>query len=443
MKRQLVAGLAAALLGVGSLAAAQQQQTNDVQQQQQQSGAWYGQAWQQYPGQTWQDRLCGTCAKFTLAGEYFYRNVKEKQPYSLTSDMLFFVPGGKILPLAAGSSCDDPTCGTVADIFYEPSFLEQTVLASWSVKGRGNFGSVFTSYQYRCVGEPYFALRARWASGSVEQRHHENAPVDGYVFNDNLIYVEEVEFVESACIESDPDFCDGVFITDVDQGLDRFFPVQFTWGDQAHEWNVEARMGYTFGLGACNQFGFTPYLGVGYEAGRMNLVGRQMYSWWYIPVGFVASYQFTPGFSMALDADFGMMAGAQYIQFDEPAINNIHRHFDNKYRWELELPLTYQFNCWGNGNFSLGLVPFWHGWRTWEKLQGEMTTAHTLFNNGYVATNQVYDVFNPSGTEIAIAFAETDANFASNLVEYQDQPVATPRMLNNSWGGRLELAWVF
>jgi hypothetical protein len=444
MKRQLLAGLAAGLLGVSGLVAQQQPASNGQQQQQmQQSGAWYGQAWQQYPGQTWQDRLCGTCAKFTIAGEYFYRDVKVKQPYSLTSVNLFYTPFGKITPVAEGSCPNPDACSTIPVPVYAPELLVQSVLDPYSVKGRGNFGTVFTAYQYRCVGEPYFALRARWASGEVERRHHNDTAAP--VFNDNLLYFEEVTSLGTQCFAGTTNTCDGTFITSVNSGNSQFFPVPFTWSEHAHEWNVEARLGYTFGLGACNQFGFTPYLGVGYEAGRMNLVGRVMYSWMYIPVGFVASYQFTPGFSMALDADFGMMAGAKFIAYDEPAINNIHRHFDNKYRWELELPLTYQFNCWGNGNFSLGLVPFWHGWRTLEKLTGEVDVAHTEYGLGWDATNQFHDVFNPTflPTELAYAIALRDARHERNDVVYQDQPVATPRMLNNSWGGRLELAWAF
>jgi hypothetical protein len=136
----------------------------------------------------------------------------------------------------------------------------------------------------------------------------------------------------------------------------------------------------------------------------------------------VLTWQWTPAFSIALDGEFAMMAGAEYIQYDEPSVNNIHRHFDNKYRWELEMPLVYQFNCWGSGNFSLGLVPFWHGFRTQEKLQGQVPTAFSEHDETCLQ----------------------DEGFRTFTgITSQNQPVATPRILANSWGGRLELGWSF
>jgi hypothetical protein len=424
MKRQLIAGLAAGLLGVSGLVAAQQQ--GDQSQGSQYQGSQYQgqmlQGWQDYPGQTWQQKMCKS-GRFTLAGEYFYRNIKEKQPYSLTNHMDFFVPVG-LVEIAADAF----------QVGYAELELDQTVLQSWSVKGHGNFGAVFTAYQYRNNDEPYFALRARWSSGSVHKKHHHDgtSAVGPYVFNDLLDYVETATFSPTFEVFFNPE-----------QGPSQFIPTQFVWGDQAHEWNVEARLGYTFGGGCCNEFGLTPYLGVGYEGGRMNLVGRQEYWWWYIPVGFVASWQFNPNFSMALDAEFGMMAGARYVQFDEPSINNIHRQFDNKYRWELELPLNWQFPCWGRGNFSLGLVPFWHGWRTWEKLQGEMTVHRNVSGNGFESIAQFAVLQDPDGVITGQSFDFPNTTFFNNLVETYDQPVATPRMLNNSWGGRLEFGWTF
>jgi hypothetical protein len=421
MKRQLLAGLAAGLLGVSGLVA-QQQPASMGQQGQMMQG------WQQYPGQTWRDRLCQT-GRFTLAGEYFYRTVREKSPFSLVNFMVF--NHGDV----------DLIDGTLVPDFTNPQIAFQTVLSPWSVKGHGNFGTVYTAYQYRNNDEPYFALRARWASGKLKRRHSDDDGVT--VTNDILAYIATVpgEF-QNVDFDTTAPFTFSPFFTG-----DNFFVSQpFHFGRQAHEWNVEARLGYTFGAGACDQFGFTPYLGVGYEGGRMTLpnAGRQLYWWWYIPVGFVASYQFNPNFSMALDGEFGMMADASLVRFDDPATNNIHRKFDNKYRWELELPLNYQFVCWGCGTFSLGLVPFWHGWKTWEKLQGESTTRHDLTQFGVEATTNVQLGLLVAGGALTTVDVDMPSHYLfQNVVEEFDAPVATPRMLNNSWGGRLEFGWMF
>ena len=240
---------------------------------------------------------------------------------------------------------------------------------------------------------------------------------------------------------------------EIDRPVDPFIRRVFPWSNKAHEWNVETRVGYTFGFGACDQFAWTPYLGVGYEGGRMAIqgFGRQKYWWFYVPVGFVLSYEFQGGFGIALDADFGMMADAHYVALDEPSILNYERKFGDRYRWELELPLTYTFQqcCDGylsDGSMTIGLVPFWHGWRTRERLQGEQSVSFDSSSNGFRQTDT--GVFLPGAVvendpRLVRVAAGTEIELFTDMVNTFDQPVASPRMLNNSWGGRLEVSWNF
>ena len=406
MKRQLLTGLAAGLFGATSLVAL----TPASMGTQLASACDQGTCYQQ--GTSWQDRMQRN-GRFTLAGEYLYRRILERQPFDI--DNVMFIENGPMvcpIPIAPDERCP-------VDLVLAP--IVQGVLDPFRLHGHGNFGSVFVAYQYRANCEPYLALRARWASGEVERSHSDE---DGILVRNQILHFDEV---------------DGTGFRDS----------FFEWSDRAHEWNVEARLGYTFGLGCQGQFGLTPYLGAGYEGGHMNLHGRQHYRWFYIPVGFVASYQFNPEFSMGLDADFGMMADARYLNLDEPSINNIERMFGNRYRWELELPLTYTFACWNNGHFSMGLVPFWHGWRVREMLQGEESVQADFSSNGFAQTSPIGGgggrggpiPFLPQNPDIVENVNEVEV-FQDSVVTY-DQLVATPRMLNNSWGGRLEFAWQF
>jgi hypothetical protein len=237
-------------------------------------------------------------------------------------------------------------------------------------------------------------------------------------------------------------------------------PTNFRFGEQAHEWNGEVRLGYTFAAGCRDAFQFTPYSGVGYEGGRMNVLGRQRYWWWYVPVGFVASYDFWGGFGIELDADFGVMGRARYVALDEPPANNTEREMSSRYRWELELPLYYTWDCCfceGDGQFSVGVVPFWHGWRTKALLQGEQSVTSSYRTGSLTVNDTVFDQ-SVSTSAVLVPFTFGDGvtetqtfsqngQSASLAVDQQvityDTPVASPAMLNNSWGGRLEVSWGF
>jgi hypothetical protein len=392
MKRQLIAGLTVALLGVGCLIAEQQPSP--------------------YCQPVWQSRLQAN-GHFTLAGEYFYRRVLRTQPFDI-HNVMFIVDGPEI-------SSGHDSIG-----IHVP--LVQDILHHSRQHANGNYGSAFLSYYYRGACEPYFALRGRWASGEVQQGGKWRDGVS--VYNDILRYFEhetgEGEFVGPG-----------------------FIPTRFDWSQNAHEWNAEVRMGYTFGWGCYSAFQVTPYLGAGYESGHMNFVNRIQYSWFYIPVGILASYQTLNGFGIALDADFGMMGGSRFINLDEPTINNIERQFGNRYRWELELPLTYTFNsCWMNG-FTIGLVPFWHGWRVKELLQGEQPARYDIVFNGFEQIAATPPFVPPGELSPALPINPEESTFVTELetisagVVTMDQPVASPRLLNNSWGGRLEFGWQF
>jgi hypothetical protein len=248
----------------------------------------------------------------------------------------------------------------------------------YKAHGQGNFGVAYVGYEYRQYDTVYGALRARWANGSVHRRKRGDEVVVNRV---------------------------------IDRG--------FLWSNRAHEWNVEGRVGYTVCLGGQDEMGLSPYSGVGYEAGHMTLVGRQYYSWWYIPVGFVASYDWQNGFMLCVDADFGMMAGSRYIRLDEPTVNNIEREFGNRYRWELEMPVSFTGCDW-----AVAIVPFWRAWRVRDNLQGIRETRFDSAVDGFVIA--------PTETEL----------FRDMRVKF-DQPVVSPAILSNSYGGRLEFSWYF
>jgi hypothetical protein len=407
MKRQLLAGLASGLLGVGCLVAQSQAMTPPQQ------------APNYVNSRTWQQRMALN-GHFTIAGEYFYRRLLETQPFEIVN-FEYFLEG----PEVRHESGAVETVPVIANII-DPV----------RTRTHGNFGAAFVQYAYRGCNEPYLALRGRWSSGEIDTHHGHR-------------HFGERREEGDDDVEVDNDIQD---YNEVDRPDHPFRPVTYVWDNHAHEWNVEGRFGYTFALGACNQFYFSPYLGVGYEGGRMAVdgFGRQKYWWFYVPVGFLASYEFMSGFGIALDADFGMMADAHYVAIDEPPVNNYERKFGDRYRWELELPLTWTFiGCWSDGQFTLGLVPFWHGWRTRERLQGELPTSFDRVTNGF--TKETTDVTMPGPVVVYPDVSSANGSFTSDgefatftdLVVTRDQPVTSPRMLNNSWGGRLELTWNF
>jgi hypothetical protein len=503
MKRQLVTGLTAGLLGISCLVAQDQPAQQGAAPQPQYAPNYRRTMWDKV-----QDH-----GQFTLGGEYFFRRITLTQPFNIvktasiprvlrvdesvsdtTAGLDCFAGGTDCI---AGQSCSGTSVcfPTGSDDFAE---VQQ---AAFKEHGNGNFGVVFGQYDYRSACDPYFALRARWAGGeinsnrrndprrtveadgAVERRRNKDKGSDGIVVVNDLLSTN-VFAVECFCDQTAAlgSVCATAEITTASTipavGAEIFNdPTLFQFGDQAHEWNGEMRFGYTFAAACRDSFLFTPYAGIGLEGGRMNFFGRQRYWWWYVPVGFYMSYDFWGGFGIGLDADFGIMGRARYVALDEAPVNNVEREMSSRYRWELELPLYYTWDmcfCNGDGQFSIGLVPFWHGWRTKEMLQGEkpgyinsrvravstdfgiaesaLTTSLALDG----ATVVVADTATTPATIIGETFpcpaAPTIQTFTQSAALVgtdasgslkADQIVVSPRMLNNSWGGRLEIAWSF
>jgi hypothetical protein len=398
---------------------------------------------------------------FTLGGEYFYRHLQVHNPFRMTNVLV-----SAVNDVLAALTVGDPVIGPglpveVTSAMASFPLVVQQPLDPFKFNGHGNFGSAFGSYRYRGACDPYLEVRGYFASGTLERGEHCHRHGNRHHGDDSIVVTNNIPLINK-------DLGALTDITTIPEAIafaERLLaPAEFEFSNRAHEWEAEARFGYTWGYGCRQQFMVSPYLGVGYQAGRMNFAGRQRYWWWYLPVGLLATYDFWGGFEIGLDADFGCMGRAHYEVLDDPMINNINREMGSRYTWQLELPLSYSW-C----SFSLGLVPFWHGWRTKDLIQGERNAVHdeaslevavaaaaaieaaipldvTCSSSVFCATTGCEALALTAGcieSAISARIAAAIAAAAATGTRSADQPVASPAMLNNSWGGRLELGWSF
>jgi hypothetical protein len=136
------------------------------------------------------------------------------------------------------------------------------------------------------------------------------------------------------------------------------------------QWNLEALVGYMFGLGDQNDVGIAPFMGIGYEKNQLHMDGRwEHLRWWYVPFGLRCDYQVTPTFDIALLGYIGpTFNGHFHIGHNDGGDDGLRSgKFHNKYRWELEAPFTWVFADWCSGQMDVSIVPFWYGWNTGER----------------------------------------------------------------------------
>lgn len=145
-------------------------------------------------------------------------------------------------------------------------------------------------------------------------------------------------------------------------------------GQCGNDWNVVGRIGYGSNLGAPSVWYFAPYTGVGYERQRIRFVTPSKVYFWYIPVGILLDCHFTPQFLVSVKAELGFIAGAHYRR-DNPSFKVA---FSNRMRYEVELPITYIFTAFTATHLDISLVPFWHGWRTGQKIRGTLTAPQLV-----------------------------------------------------------------
>jgi hypothetical protein len=201
-----------------------------------------------------------------------------------------------------------------------------------SDSARGNWGTAFVAFELVAPRALYAALRGSWGWGQLH-----------------------------------PDREVGIAL--------HTFPVDFPnrfWQQTAHEWDVEGRLGYTFEL-TCNTL-LSLYTGAGYHGISFNLIGRSKAVWWQVPVGLRWEWNPSEFWRVGFDGEIGMMANGRFMPWDEPFFHDAARPFDNRYQWQLELPISCGW-CLCNGELWLELVPYWHGWKTHEKVvrQGVLT----------------------------------------------------------------------
>jgi hypothetical protein len=173
-------------------------------------------------------------------------------------------------------------------------------------------------------------------------------------------------------------------------------------GDNS-QWNAETLLGYTFGLGDCNDVRIAPFTGIGYEHNQLHTCGKsERLRWWYVPFGMRFDFRITPSFEIGVMGNIGLMFNGQFDRDGEarpssstpvavvegaaPVVEGAmpvvegqevakglvvkssgchfksHGKFHNKYRWEIEVPFTYIFCDTPAGQADIAVVPFWHGW---------------------------------------------------------------------------------
>lgn len=127
-----------------------------------------------------------------------------------------------------------------------------------------------------------------------------------------------------------------------------------------YDWQVEGRLGWTWGECLPCGWAFTPYVGAGYLEQNRRLKHhdfRSRYHTWYVPLGIYADAELMYGFSAGVDFTF-----APFVDTD---VNALHRDFTfgknhnskNRYMWRVSVPVRWQVTiCSG---FELSVEPFW------------------------------------------------------------------------------------
>jgi hypothetical protein len=157
----------------------------------------------------------------------------------------------------------------------------------------------------------------------------------------------------------------------------------------AHEWDVEARLGWTWSLTRNTMVAL--FTGAGYHGIDFNMIGRSKAIWWRVPVGFHWEWEPSCMFRMGVDGMAGLMANGRFFAWDEPfaAGGYLPRPFDNRYQWEVEMPFSF------GDTFRFEIVPFWNGWKTREKVIGQGIIVEPANDEGLISAGSTFALAAP------------------------------------------------
>jgi hypothetical protein len=307
---------------------------------------------------------------------------------------------------------------TLAQVSSSGTQIVQANRGPTANEAEGNWGIGFIRYEFFAPCALYTAVRGTWAGGHLHP--HQNV---------------QAWFIP-------PTTSTGTL------GAGNV-PVSFT--HYAHEWNAEWRIGYTW-LSMCD-WNLALFTGAGYRGGHFNLIGRSRYHWWYIPVGFKTEWDFCSRWSVGLDAEVGLMASAWFLPEDQIlGFWGGQRPFDNRYEWQIELPVGYEVYACGN-TLWIELVPFWEGWKTGDRLINEAVTSHPNSmgmnnagdGNGIGANSIFLALEGPSASNpVGPPATDLSANAAVGLIVGTRQAaLAAPRLINSTLGFRIDLTTHF
>jgi len=128
----------------------------------------------------------------------------------------------------------------------------------------------------------------------------------------------------------------------------------------AHTYGAKGRLGYMWGFGDNNEFGFAPYFGFGYGGSSMNVHDETVVSgkfssrFWYAPIGVYFDWIACEDFSVGLFAEAQLAFGYRFWE-SITGQSDVTVSGKNEVNWKVELPITYQITkIW-----DLQFTPFW------------------------------------------------------------------------------------
>jgi hypothetical protein len=128
--------------------------------------------------------------------------------------------------------------------------------------------------------------------------------------------------------------------------------------------NINARLGYTFKVGAEDKLLLTPFVGVGYNKWQRDvsnvvspIFGPQPgiffsdYSWTTVDVGLKSEYKLSPNFDIGLNLKVLFPGNGR--------VSTVPGALGNKAQYEIELPLTYHLTESSVDAFDIRLAPYY------------------------------------------------------------------------------------
>lgn len=127
----------------------------------------------------------------------------------------------------------------------------------------------------------------------------------------------------------------------------------------ASDWQLEGRIGYTWGEACPSGYGLTPYVGIGYywvERKFTFVDFKGKYHAWYIPIGIYGDIEVLCDLTAGIDFTFAPYFDSK-LDSHSTVFNLPNKGLSDRYMWRVTIPLRWQV-CpeWG---FEVSVEPFW------------------------------------------------------------------------------------